>query len=126
VPIYEFVCEACGRLTEVMQRMNDPAPATCPECGEHRMARTVSRTSFQLKGGGWYADLYASKKEKPASGEKPGAGGEAAGGSAAGGEKPAASGTPAAAASAPSSPAGSAPASTPAASASSGGAAKGH
>jgi len=66
VPIYEFVCEACGRLTEVMQKLSDPAPAACPECGEGRMARTVSRTSFQLKGGGWYSDLYASTKAKPA------------------------------------------------------------
>jgi len=69
VPIYEFVCEACGRLAEVMQKVNDPPPASCPECGEGRMARTVSRTSFQLKGGGWYSDLYASTKAKPGGSE---------------------------------------------------------
>jgi len=74
VPIYEFVCEACGRLTEVMQKVNDPPPPSCPECGEGRMARMVSRTSFQLKGGGWYSDLYSSPKTKPAPPEaKPGA-----------------------------------------------------
>lgn len=89
MPIYEFVCEACGRLAEVMQKLSDPAPA-CPECGERRMARTVSRTSFQLKGGGWYADLYASaKKDAPAAGEKP-----AAGGGEAPKEKPAAAPAP--------------------------------
>jgi putative FmdB family regulatory protein len=96
VPIYEFVCESCGRLSEVMQKMSDPAPA-CPECGQGRMARTVSRTSFQLKGGGWYADLYASKKEAPAPGAKPGTGGTAAATPAASAEKSA----PAAAPSAP-------------------------
>jgi putative FmdB family regulatory protein len=85
VPIYEFVCEACGQLTEVMQKVSDAAPAACAECGKGPMARTVSRTSFQLKGGGWYADLYASKKEKPAPGAKP-----EAGGAAVAGEKPAA------------------------------------
>jgi putative FmdB family regulatory protein len=75
VPIYEYVCEDCGRLTEVMQRMTDPAPAACPECGAAKLARIVSRTSFQLKGGGWYSDLYASPKKKteaataPAKGE---------------------------------------------------------
>ena len=79
MPIYEFVCEACGQLTEVMQKVTDPAPAACAECGKGPLARTVSRTSFQLKGGGWYADLYASKKEKPAPGAKPGAGGASAG-----------------------------------------------
>lgn len=77
MPIYEFVCESCGRLAEVMQKLSDPAPP-CPECGQGRMARTVSRTSFQLKGGGWYADLYASKKEPPAAGAKPAAGEAAA------------------------------------------------
>jgi putative FmdB family regulatory protein len=82
VPIYEFVCESCGRVAEVMQKVSDPAPA-CPECQQGRMARLVSRTSFQLKGGGWYADLYASKKERPAAEPKPGAGGGAV-------EKPAA------------------------------------
>jgi putative FmdB family regulatory protein len=65
VPIYEFECQACGRLTEVMQKMSDPAPATCPACGGGPLARQVSRTSFHLKGGGWYADLYASPGAKP-------------------------------------------------------------
>lgn len=74
MPIYEYVCERCGRLAEVMQKVSDPAPATCPECGQGPMARLVSRTSFQLKGGGWYADLYASKKEKPAPPATPAAG----------------------------------------------------
>jgi putative FmdB family regulatory protein len=72
VPIYEYVCEECGRLTEVMQRLGDPSPASCAECGATRLARVVSRTSFQLKGGGWYSDLYASQKKKP-DGPAPGA-----------------------------------------------------
>lgn len=66
MPIYEYVCEACGRITECMQRVGDPPPPTCPECGGARLARLVSRTTFQLKGGGWYSDLYASPKQKPA------------------------------------------------------------
>ncbi|HET9555091.1 MAG TPA: zinc ribbon domain-containing protein [Anaeromyxobacteraceae bacterium] len=93
MPIYEFVCEDCGRLTEVMQKLTDPPPAACPECGGSRMARTVSRTSFQLKGGGWYSDLYASPKEKPkaaAAGGDAKAGAEAKGG---GEAKPAGSGS---------------------------------
>ncbi|HTN51235.1 MAG TPA: zinc ribbon domain-containing protein [Anaeromyxobacter sp.] len=64
MPIYEYVCEACGKLTEVMQRMSDPPPAACGECGSPKLARLVSRTSFQLRGGGWYSDLYSSTKGK--------------------------------------------------------------
>ncbi|BDG06412.1 FmdB family zinc ribbon protein [Anaeromyxobacter oryzae] len=87
MPIYEYVCEECGRLTEVMQRMTDPAPEKCPECGAPRLARLVSRTSFQLKGGGWYSDLYASPKKKTeaGSGSAPASSSSASGGAAPGG-----------------------------------------
>jgi putative FmdB family regulatory protein len=70
VPIYEFKCEACGALTEVVQRLGDPAPR-CSACGSKRTARAVSRTSFHLKGGGWYADLYGTPKP-PAAEQAPG------------------------------------------------------
>jgi putative FmdB family regulatory protein len=63
VPIYEYLCERCGRLTEVMQKVGGRPPATCPECGSKRLAKLVSRTAFQLKGGGWHADLYTSPKK---------------------------------------------------------------
>jgi putative FmdB family regulatory protein len=67
MPIYEFVCENCGRLEEHLQRLNDPPPAACPEC-QGKMAKIMSRNSFQLKGGGWYKDLYGStgKPGRPA------------------------------------------------------------
>ena len=59
MPIYEFVCESCGRTVERLQKLTDPPPDACPECGG-RMAKIMSRNSFQLKGGGWYRDLYGS------------------------------------------------------------------
>ena len=66
MPIYEFVCESCGRIVERLQKVNDPPPAECPECGG-KMAKIMSRNSFQLKGGGWYRDLYGpSGSAKPA------------------------------------------------------------
>jgi putative FmdB family regulatory protein len=61
MPIYEFVCEACGRLVERLQKVTDPPPDGCPECSG-KMAKIMSRNSFQLKGGGWYKDLYSSSK----------------------------------------------------------------
>ena len=67
MPIYEFVCESCGRLEEHLQRLSDPPPAACQEC-QGKMAKIMSRNSFQLKGGGWYKDLYGStaKPGRPA------------------------------------------------------------
>src|SRR5437762_14064938 len=74
MPIYEFVCESCGRLVEKLQKVSDPPPDACPECGG-KMAKIMSRNSFQLKGGGWYRDLYSkggsSGASAPASESKP-------------------------------------------------------
>ncbi len=61
MPLYEYRCKKCEHLEEVLQKASDPAPAVCPECGAKKsMAKEVSLTSFQLKGGGWYKDLYSS------------------------------------------------------------------
>lgn len=52
-----------------MHKVSDPAPAECPECkAQGTLEKRVSRTSFQLKGGGWYSDLYASTKKDSSSG----------------------------------------------------------
>ncbi len=68
MPIYEFVCERCGRIVERLQKVSDPPPESCPECGG-KMAKIMSRNSFQLKGGGWYKDLYSSEsKSSPSAG----------------------------------------------------------
>src|SRR5438128_8130945 len=79
MPIYEFVCESCGRLVEKLQKITEPPPEACPECGG-KMAKIMSRNSFQLKGGGWYRDLYGTpspKKEATAPGGGDGKSGEA-------------------------------------------------
>ncbi|GAB4344849.1 MAG: zinc ribbon domain-containing protein [Desulfobulbaceae bacterium] len=58
MPIYEYECKSCEKVFEVQQRMSDDPLTTCPECqGEVR--KLVSMSSFQLKGGGWYADGYS-------------------------------------------------------------------
>jgi len=30
VPIYEYVCDSCGERIEVLQRLSDPPPESCP------------------------------------------------------------------------------------------------
>jgi putative FmdB family regulatory protein len=67
MPIYEFACQKCGKLVEEMLKVDQRGPSKCAHCGG-RMKRVISRTSFQLKGGGWYKDLYSSTKE-PAKGD---------------------------------------------------------
>lgn len=69
MPIYEYRCQKCGHDLEVMQKISDPAPVKCGQCGaENTYERLMSRTSFQLKGGGWYSDLYSSTKKDSSGG----------------------------------------------------------
>ena len=69
MPIYEYECSQCHEVSDALQKVNDPPPETCPRCGAaNSLSRLVSRTSFVLKGGGWYADLYSSSKAKPSEG----------------------------------------------------------
>jgi putative FmdB family regulatory protein len=58
MPLYEYDCERCGTF-EVTQKMNEPPLTTHEGCGE-KVTKLISRSSFQLKGGGWYADGYSS------------------------------------------------------------------
>jgi putative FmdB family regulatory protein len=62
MPVYEYVCNACGKEFEYQQRMADPDKTVCEACGKEALERIISRTAFQLKGGGWYKDLYSSSK----------------------------------------------------------------
>jgi len=59
MPVYEFEC-SCGEVTEELTKM-DTRSITCPKCGK-KARKIISACSFELKGGGWYADGYASKK----------------------------------------------------------------
>lgn len=72
MPLFEYRCSACAHLEEVLQKLSDPAPAVCEKCGAAgTLAKEISRTSFQLKGGGWYKDLYSSTTSSTSSESKP-------------------------------------------------------
>jgi putative FmdB family regulatory protein len=85
MPLYEYLCDKCGELSEVMQKFSDAPLTVCPRegCGG-AVTKQMSMTSFALKGTGWYTTDYkrssasASAKpaatpaaEKPAASEKP-------------------------------------------------------
>jgi putative FmdB family regulatory protein len=47
MPIYEFKCQDCGRLTSVFIRsVGAPIEATCQHCGNRRLERAVSRFAY--------------------------------------------------------------------------------
>lgn len=59
MPVYEYECDGCKNVFEVQQKMADAPLTVCSECGG-ALKKLISTSSFQLKGGGWYADGYAS------------------------------------------------------------------
>ena len=59
MPIYEYECTDCGKVIEVIQKVNARAPGRCEKCSG-KLKKKISRVSFQLKGGGWYSDGYST------------------------------------------------------------------
>ena len=72
MPVYEYQCTACQHEFEREQRISEDPIKKCPKCSKQKAKRLISRTSFVLKGGGWYGDLYGSVK--PSSEKKDDAG----------------------------------------------------
>ena len=62
MPIYEYVCNACGHEFEEWQKSTDSPVGKCPSCGKRKVERLVSLSAFHLKGGGWYVTDYGGKK----------------------------------------------------------------
>ena len=78
MPIYEYTCERCEKEFEVEQRITEDPLKRCPICRSPKVKRLISQTSFVLKGGGWYSDLYSSRKDgKPSARDEAGGGKQA-------------------------------------------------
>ncbi len=58
MPIYEYECEECHEISEALQQFSDPPLTTCKECGG-ALHKVISKSSFHLKGNGWYSDGYS-------------------------------------------------------------------
>src|SRR5580698_5671203 len=58
MPIYEYRCEKCGKVFEVLQRFSDDPLKIHEGCGGE-VEKLISQSAFQLKGSGWYVTDYA-------------------------------------------------------------------
>jgi putative FmdB family regulatory protein len=63
MPIYEYVCDTCGKEFEVMQKFSDKPLTRCTCSKSGRVKRKLSAPSFHLQGGGWYNEGYSAKKD---------------------------------------------------------------
>lgn len=64
MPIYEYVCQACGHETEILHGISEAPPKKCPACGKPKLSKMVSAAAFRLKGGGWYETDFKSGNKK--------------------------------------------------------------
>lgn len=62
MPIYEYECVNCGKITEAMQKFSDAPLTICPSCGGS-LRKLISLSTFHLKGTGWYVTDYAHKSQ---------------------------------------------------------------
>lgn len=65
MPIYEYLCNACGAEKEHLQKISDAPIAACPNCGSSNYVKRISAAGFQLKGSGWYVTDFKNNKAKP-------------------------------------------------------------
>ncbi|MBU0728374.1 MAG: zinc ribbon domain-containing protein [Proteobacteria bacterium] len=59
MPLYEYQCQSCENVIEILQSISDEPETTCPDCSGD-LKKLISMSSFQLKGGGWYSEGYSS------------------------------------------------------------------
>ena len=59
MPVYEFECKN-GHITEELVPMGTEK-TVCAKC-KTKAKKIISPCTFELKGGGWYADGYSSTK----------------------------------------------------------------
>ncbi len=64
MPIYGFECDACGHQFDRLQKMSDPDPTECPECGAPTVKRQLTAPSFRLSGSGWYETDFKKDGDK--------------------------------------------------------------
>jgi putative FmdB family regulatory protein len=62
LPLYEYLCRACGHRFEQIQKFSDPIQRKCPKCKKPKLEKLLSAPAVQFKGTGWYVTDYAAKK----------------------------------------------------------------
>ena len=78
MPIYDYTCSSCRRVTEVIHGINDHGPKFCPECGvAGTMTKKFVAPTVHFKGSGWAKkDRSSSARSARAKDDKGASGGD--------------------------------------------------
>jgi putative FmdB family regulatory protein len=68
MPLYEYRCETCDDVVEILQKFSDEPLKTCTKCGGS-LERLLSPPGLHFKGSGWYITDYA-RSAKGSNGDK--------------------------------------------------------
>lgn len=53
MPLYEYICQQCGKRFEVLQRMGSTAEGlSCPSCGAAEVTKALSTFASSVSAGG--------------------------------------------------------------------------
>jgi putative FmdB family regulatory protein len=69
MPLYEFSCQACGSLTELLMSISSSHPSVCEKCQGGPLVKIISRSNFALKGNGWYETDFKRPQYAPVGGD---------------------------------------------------------
>lgn len=64
MPLYEYVCKACGNELEALQKLSADPLKDCPKCQQPSLEKKISAAGFRLKGSGWYETDFKSGAKK--------------------------------------------------------------
>src|SRR5690348_7355847 len=69
MPLYEYKCDRCGGVFEVIEKFSDQPLQEHAGCGGH-VERLLSAPALQFKGTGWYVTDYARNSGNGKSSQK--------------------------------------------------------
>lgn len=69
MPLYEYKCDRCEKVIEVIQKFSDAPLTAHEECGG-QLTKLFSSPAFQFKGSGFYITDYAKGKSGGANGKQ--------------------------------------------------------
>lgn len=69
MPLYEYQCDNCHEVFEVIEKFSDEPLKVHAKCGGGPVHRLLSAPALQFKGSGWYVTDYAKGGSSASSGK---------------------------------------------------------